>query len=125
MSSQQGDELDLASALCSQLRSTAAHSVSAAVQYLADDGPADAAVEAARHWIATAELWEDAFSLLALQFGTPGDPPWLDRIVTTEFADLLESTASAARAGAGNIRRVRQSLAVAIDAARQSIPEAG
>lgn len=131
MSSQQGDALDLASALCSQLRSSAADSITAAVLHLTGDHIGETAIDAAIQWLAVAELWEDAFALLALQFGTPGDLPWLARMGdASELMRLLQSTAAAARAGAGSIRQVRETLFDAIDTAarpagRQPIPEAG
>lgn len=100
------------------------------MQYLAGEPLAGAAIDAAVHWIAAAELWEDAFSLLALQFGTPGDLPWLSRLTDdAEFTEILQSTAAVARVGAERVHRVRVALLAAVDRAvvaaqGHSVPEA-
>ncbi len=118
--------------LRSRLRSAAADSITAAVEYLAGDGLPETAIDAASEWVAAAEEWEDAFGLLALQVSVPGDLPWLSRVLELsergyagrldprELSDLLETTATMARIGADRIRVARQAVRAAIGRAGQS-----
>ena len=127
MGSQQGDASEVDSAeLCLRLRSTAAGSVTAAVRYLAGDGPVETAIEAAAHWIEAAETWEEAFSLLALQISGPGEMPWLGQAAqvahddgggldVAELTELLRTTAAVARIGAQRIREARLAVLAAVD----------
>lgn len=105
-----------------RLRCTAADSIASALRYLSGDRLTENAIDAAAQWIAMTEDWEDAFSLLALQIGGPGDMPWLGQAGTgfpTELAGLdalLRSTAAAARIGADRIRQARLAVLAAVDA---------
>lgn len=89
--------------------------------------------EAATHWAQTAELWEDAFSQVSTQMGSPGGSPWegvaaaaaqqrayRDRLKVVGVADQLHGAAEVARRGAAELSAAKQAVLDAVGKAQQA-----
>lgn len=89
--------------------------------------------DAATHWTNTAAVWENHFTALSEQIGSPGGAPWegvaadaaqqrayTDRMTVIGMADKLHEASAAARAGAREIQSAKQAAVNAINAAEEA-----
>ncbi|MCV7177405.1 WXG100 family type VII secretion target [Mycolicibacterium sphagni] len=89
--------------------------------------------EAASHWTQTAAVWENHFTALSTQIGSPGGTPWEgvaaeaaqqraydDRMKVIGAADQLHEASSAARTGAQQIQSAKSAALNAINAAEDA-----
>ncbi|MCX2929238.1 hypothetical protein ORI20_03050 [Mycobacterium sp. CVI_P3] len=92
----------------------------------------DHLTSAATHWTQVATVWEDNFTQLSQQIGTPGGTPWMgqaaeaaqqsaydDRLKVVGLADQLHDASTLARSGAQRITAARNAVLAAVDAAQQ------
>lgn len=93
----------------------------------------DHLTEAATHWTATANVWEDRFSQLATRILNPGGTPWegkaaeaaqqraySDRMTVIGLADQLHDAAAIAKAGVTELAEARRLVLRTVGAAKSA-----